>query len=246
MMNRYLILIFALCLFAVCHSTAQVNQIDGNFIKDWLILGPFSGNDIDQDYLESVGGEANMNPEVGDNIKTVQGETLTWNLYRSQENIVDLLQVVGGHTNVTAYAFCHLQGKQDTDTEILLGSDDGAAVWLNGELVHKNDVARAVVVADQDVFPAQVKKGKNQLLVKITQGSGGWGLTCRIPAVNFSGQVLMSDGITPHASVTIELLKADQVIETILSLIPFLIPSSPRYAPHSQAATAVSTGASLW
>jgi len=52
--------------------------------------------------LESVGGEANMNSE-GDTIKTVQGETLTWSLYRSQEHIVDLLQAVGKHTNVTAY-----------------------------------------------------------------------------------------------------------------------------------------------
>jgi hypothetical protein len=45
--------------------------------------------------LASVGGEANMNPEVGDGIKTTQGQTLTWNLYRSQEDIVNLLQAVG-------------------------------------------------------------------------------------------------------------------------------------------------------
>ena len=94
-MKRYLILISTLCLFAVFHSTAQVNQMDGNFIKDWLILGPFSSRNIDQDYLASVGGEANMNPEVGDGIKTTQGQTLTWNLYRSQEDIVNLLQAVG-------------------------------------------------------------------------------------------------------------------------------------------------------
>jgi hypothetical protein len=64
-MNPYPILISILCLLIVCHSTAQVNQIDGGFIKDWLILGPFSGNNIDQDYLESVGGEANADPKIG-------------------------------------------------------------------------------------------------------------------------------------------------------------------------------------
>ena len=131
MMNRYLILISALCLFAICHSMSQVNQIDGNFIKDWLILGPFSGNNIDQDYLESVEGEANVNPEIGDTIKTAQGQTLIWNLYRSQEDIVDLLQAVGNHTNVTAYAFCHLQGERDVDAGISLGSDAGVAVWFD-------------------------------------------------------------------------------------------------------------------
>ena len=90
-MKRHLILISILCLFIVCHSTGQVHNIDGHFIKDWLILGPFSGKNIDQDYLESVGGEANASPKVGDGVKTAQGQTLTWNLYRSQEDIVDLL-----------------------------------------------------------------------------------------------------------------------------------------------------------
>ena len=67
--------------------------------------------------MESVDGEANVNPEVGDTIKTVQGQTLTWNLYRSQEDIANLLRAVGNHTNVTAYAFCHLQGERDLDTK---------------------------------------------------------------------------------------------------------------------------------
>ena len=35
-------------------------------------------------------------------------------------DIVDLLQVVGGHTKVTVYAFCYLQGERDLGTEISL------------------------------------------------------------------------------------------------------------------------------
>ena len=118
-MKRYLILILTLCLLAVCHSTAQVNQINvGRFIRGWLILGPFSGRDIDQDYLESIGGEANVTPKIGDTVKTTQGETLTWNLYQSQGDIVDLLQAFGDHTNVMAYAFCYLQSKWGKDATI--------------------------------------------------------------------------------------------------------------------------------
>ena len=82
---------------------AQVNQMDGNFIKDWLMLGPFSGNDVDQDYLKNAGGKANVASKAG--------QTLTWNLYPSQSDIVDLLQAVGYHTKVMAYAFFYLQGE---------------------------------------------------------------------------------------------------------------------------------------
>ena len=214
-MKQYLILILALCLFAVCHSTAQVNQIDGGFMKEWLILGPFSGNDIDQDYLKNVSGEANAAPKAGDAVKTAQSQTLTWNLYRSPEDVVDLLQAVGSHTNVTAYAFCHLKGKQGTETDILLGSGDGVAVWLNGKLVHKNDVGRVLIV-DQDIFPVQIKKGENRLLVKITQGTKDWGLACRI-SLTASGQLLMLDGVTPHMYVVVQALKNGRVVNTVLS-----------------------------
>ena len=91
-MNWYPILISILCLLIVCHSTAQVNQIVvDNFIKDWLILGPFSVRNIDQDYLASVGGEANAAPKEGDTVKTAQGKILTWTRYQSPDDAVDLL-----------------------------------------------------------------------------------------------------------------------------------------------------------
>ena len=65
----FIVPVSALCLLAVCHSMAQVNQMDGNFIKDWLMLGPFSGNDVDQDYLKNAGGKANVASKAGSNLK---------------------------------------------------------------------------------------------------------------------------------------------------------------------------------
>jgi len=47
------------------------------------------------------------------------------------------LQAVDNHTNVTAYALCHLQGKQDAGTEILLESD-GAAIRDDVQTILKN------------------------------------------------------------------------------------------------------------
>ena len=203
-------LLLLLLLFSPPFTVAQVNQIDGGFIKHWLILGPFSGNEIDQDYLESVGGEASMDPKVGDTVKTTQGETLTWSLYRSQGDIVDLLQAVGDHNNVTAYAFCHLQGKQDTDINVLLGSDDGVAVWFNGKLVHKNSINRVLVI-DQDGFSVQVKKRLNPMLVKITRSNSDWGFACRFPLL-VSGRLLMLDRETPHQNVVVQALKDGRVL----------------------------------
>ena len=61
-------LLMLLLLSSPLFVPAQTNEINGNLIKDWLILDPLSGNNIDQDYLESVSDEANIDPKAGDTI----------------------------------------------------------------------------------------------------------------------------------------------------------------------------------
>ena len=91
-------------------TSAQINKIGyGKFIKNWLILGPFPGREIDQDYLESIGGESSIDPKVGDIVETKQGKSLAWSVYGSQDNTINLLKAIGNYENVTAYAFCYVK-----------------------------------------------------------------------------------------------------------------------------------------
>jgi hypothetical protein len=62
---------------------------------------------------------------------------------------------------------------------LLLGSDDGVKAWLNGTVVHSNNVDRGDI-PDQDVALIQLTKGRNDLLLKISQGGGGWSAHARI------------------------------------------------------------------
>ena len=55
-----------------------------------------------------------------------------------------------------------------------LGSDDGIAVWLNGQSVHENQVARGVS-PNQDRVTLPLKAGENKLLMKIYNQGGGHG-----------------------------------------------------------------------
>ena len=72
---------------------------------------------------------------------TADGRTLTWKHYRSDIKYLDLNNAVGPHKNATAYAFCVLESPCVDNTYLLLNSDDGAAVWLNGEPIHHNPKA---------------------------------------------------------------------------------------------------------
>ena len=72
------------------HALAQTHTVDGEYIKEWLLLRPFDGINLEQDHLVSVGGEANVQPKGGDTITTASGKTLSWKRYASPNNWVSL------------------------------------------------------------------------------------------------------------------------------------------------------------
>jgi CubicO group peptidase (beta-lactamase class C family) len=59
-----------------------------------------------------------------------------------------------------------------------LGSNDAVKVWLNGTLVHEHWVMRPVR-KDDDLVQLDLQPGRNTLLLKVLNGSGGWGFMCR-------------------------------------------------------------------
>jgi hypothetical protein len=90
-------------------------------------------------------------------------------------DIVDL----GGGDNRVAYAFTTLVSDQDREVRFCAGSDDGLAVWVNGAEVWRHDTFRACA-PDEDEFPVMLKKGANTVLLKVTQGGGGWAFCLRV------------------------------------------------------------------
>ena len=60
-----------------------------------------------------------------------------------------------------------------------LGSNDGAKMWVNDEVVYNIHVGRNAV-ADQEMLLAKFKKGKNKILVKVENLGASWGLYLRI------------------------------------------------------------------
>ena len=60
-----------------------------------------------------------------------------------------------------------------------MGSDDGIKIWLNGELVNDKWIRRISRI-DDDIVPLRLKKGKNQLLIKIQNATGDWSFIYRL------------------------------------------------------------------
>ena len=74
------------------------------------------------------------------------------------------------------YGCVTLNAPRKQHTTMLVGSNDGVKVWLNGEVVHYNPVIRWVDDY-QDAFPVTLKQGPNVLLVAIDNRNNDGGFS---------------------------------------------------------------------
>ena len=157
------------------------NQETEQFITDWSLLGPFytqKSHDLDQDFLLEQGGEGNIQPNQDQEFRNSKNQVLKWHPISGREKIINLIKKIGRLNDVTAYAFCQIEGSGEEYVEFGLGSDDSVKVWINGQVVHQYQGGRGVMI-DQDRFTVKLNQGKNQCLVKVSQGMGDWGFVIR-------------------------------------------------------------------
>ena len=173
----------------------------GQFITDWSLLGPFytqKSHDLDQDFLLEQGGEANIRPSPEQEFRNSKNQTLKWRPISGREKIINLIEEIGRLGNVTAYAFCQIEGSGEEYVEFGLGSDDSVKVWINGQVVHQSQEPRGVMV-DQDQFNVKLNPGSNTCLIKVSQGMGDWGFVIR-PVDRFP----LSEGIVLSGQLILE------------------------------------------
>lgn len=107
---------------------------------------------------------------------------------------LDLLKAIGGEQEV-AYARASVRSPAEQPVWLVVSSDDGVKVWLNGEIVHANNATRAIT-SPPDKVKVTLKAGWNQLLLKITQNNQGWGFGVRLTDLNgtpLSGLQVVAD-----------------------------------------------------
>ena len=138
------------------------------FIQEWLVSGPYrqaGANDALAVFNVAFAPEKSGAP--------VQWKPVP------RADMVDLSALFPNQAACAAYLKTKIIAAADSEAALLLGSDDGIKAWLNGAVVHGNNLDRGALV-DQDMAPIKLKKGANDLLLKVTQGGGGWSACARI------------------------------------------------------------------
>jgi HEAT repeat protein len=153
-----------------------IRCIDGfaDFVVKWQVSPAYGGKPCTQ-LFEQV-----FDPEK-------KGGKVAWSLMPVGTNPQQpwLINIGGFHSedpNQVTYLRTSIKSAVARKARFEMGSDDGIKVWVNGELVHANNALRGVTPG-QDKAEATLKAGMNDILVKVTQNVGPWGLCMRLQSL---------------------------------------------------------------
>lgn len=159
------------------HDWWVIHNSNKGLIRDYKIIGPFPfGDGLDGSYAPET--ELDFNKSYRGMEKEVH-----WRSVKTGEDgyLNFIAQYSHGNSELVAiaYAYTEIISPDNREITLTLGSNDGAKVWLNGEVIYNVHIGRGAV-ADQEFLKVKLKKGINKLLVKVENLGASWGLYLRV------------------------------------------------------------------
>jgi len=146
--------------------------------SDWHLVGPFDNTDL---LMHDVVYPPELSIDLAAVYQGKDGREVRWQSFAQPGWSPISLKRFGleaDNTNGIAYLYREVVADRDAAVTFEVGSDDGVKLWLNGHLLLDADVYRGLNVQDHRIELPLVE-GRNTLLVKVTQGVGGWDFQMR-------------------------------------------------------------------
>ena len=163
------------------HDWWEIHSTKVGFINSWRVIGIFDFG-IGLDNIYPPENEIQL-----DKSYKGKGGMIKWETEIASKsgylNLITILSkrnaAVSPRTYGIAYAYAEVESPDNREVKITFGSNDGAKMWINNEVVYNVHKGRNAV-ADQEMLTVNFKKGKNKILVKIENLGASWGLYLRI------------------------------------------------------------------
>jgi len=140
------------------------------YILDWAGAGPYQQKDKNAQALFDIAFPPEQPGATGVNWTRITKGVGAWD--------INLGEALGSANNAVGYLRTRIWSPVGQEARMECGSDDGIKAWLNGAVVHANNVERGLAPR-QDRVKVTLKQGWNDLLLKVTNATGGWACACR-------------------------------------------------------------------
>ena len=154
----------------------------GDVITEWHVIGPFfcererrNGLELKTDVEADFARRGDGSMDLCAVYNMAPRQRLRWSVARSgPRGFVDLSRALGQNDWAVAYAYAEFHSKEAGNALLRCGSDDGIKIWLNGALVHHNEIGRTYAPGSDEV-PVRLIPGANRLLLKVDNYTRNWG-----------------------------------------------------------------------
>ena len=138
------------------------------FLVEWYVIGPFDGPEFAA-FKNVYPPEKEINLQA-----TYDGPRgrVSWQRHRTTDEFgtVDLVKAVAATDDAAAYAYTTVESPESREAQIRCGADDNIQIWLNGQKVFGKEEWQNGTRLDRFIAPVQLRKGANEILVKVCQG----------------------------------------------------------------------------
>jgi len=136
----------------------------GGWITEWMVAEPYTAAGKTGPELFAVEFEPETSGKANWKLVTGKGVVTPW---RGQ------LQGNEGDNQVS-YMRAEIWSSKAQEARLEIGCEAGIKAWLNGKVVHANNALRGCSDGEDKAQAVSLKEGWNPLMVKVTQGGGGW------------------------------------------------------------------------
>ena len=152
-------------------------------LSSWMSIGPFKAKSFDEahskEFVKFSSIDFEKDVESGDQ-KLRWAEKPEW-----KDGVITSLE----GDNSATYLYRTITVENATHRYVSLGSDDSIQVFLNGKKILDNKVSRGVA-KDQEILGLELNKGENKLLIKVANGSGGYGFYFNLKDKNAPDEII--------------------------------------------------------
>ena len=141
------------------------------FLTQWKVVGPFDNTD-------RAGFDQVFPPEQSVDFNeqyTGKSGAVQWKEVEAEQEdleaigIVDLNKALVEEKSVLAYAVATVNAPKDLQVECRYESKEATKLWVNGREVAVKNVYHSGDGFDQYIVPCKLKRGENQILIKVCQ-----------------------------------------------------------------------------
>ena len=143
------------------------------YLADWEVAGPYLQKDKKSTELFDIP----FGPELPD--ADVPWQPISIKPFEQHPAYLDLDEALFGYDQTVAYLRTEIISDKERPARLEIYTDDGVKAWLNGKLVHSNNINRGIP-KEPDTVSVTLKKGTNHLMLKVTDDVLWWGAIVRL------------------------------------------------------------------